>query len=221
MEGDKTGMGNKGTKGLKWTTLTLTLAAGVWTGTHWTTLANSLGGDASAAASTGAAGSSAAVPGTAEDPVVTKSYVDQRLAELGLGSGGSGGGTPTATPASTATPTATATPKPTATPGGGSTDGGSEDDGAIKVINVPAGKTLIAADGAEVVVRAGKAVAYSPDSNGIADVTDGIDIKSGAAVPQNHLILFPRGGRGVSSAPGMKTGLTVMVKGSYEIKMQP
>ncbi|SIQ84147.1 MULTISPECIES: hypothetical protein [unclassified Paenibacillus] len=219
-------MGNKGTKGLKWTTLTLTLAAGVWTGTHWTTLANSLGGDASAAASTGAAGSSAAVvPGTAEDPVVTKSYVDQRLAELGFGTGGSGGSTPTATPTPTptptATPTATTTPKPTAKPSGGGSDGGSEDDGGIKVINVPVGKTLIAADGAEVVVRAGKAVAYSPDSNGIADVTDGIDIKSGAAVPQNHLILFPRGGRGVSSAPGMKTGLTVMVKGSYEIKMQP
>jgi hypothetical protein len=195
------------------------VSAGVWVGTNWNAVKDTLGGQAFAAGLSSSSASVTAVPGTAEDPVVTKSYVDQRLAELGLGNGSSGDA-PAATSTEAPTPTPTGAPAAEGS-GGSSTDSGTETAGAIKVINVPAGKTLLAADGAEVVVRAGKAVAYSPDSNGIADVTDGIDIKSGSSVPQNHLILFPRGGRGISSAPGMKTGLTVMVKGGYEIKIQP
>ncbi|OXM14145.1 hypothetical protein [Paenibacillus herberti] len=190
----------------KWSVGALVLATGVWTGTQWDTIANSLGGQASAAEATNAPSS---VPGTVDDPVVTKSYVDQKIAELKNGGGGTG-----------STPAATATPKPSTAPSTAPSPGDSPEpaDSGIKVINVPIGKTLIAADGAEVVVRGGKAVAYSPDSNGIADVTAGVDIKSGSSVPQNHLILFPRGGRGVGSAEGMKSGLTVMVRGEYEIK---
>ncbi|QJC53793.1 hypothetical protein HGI30_21210 [Paenibacillus albicereus] len=185
----------------------IALAAAIGVGTQWQAIQATWSGEAYAS-SAGTTASVGTVPGTADDPVVTKSYVDQKIAEALKG----GAVAPTSTPSPTQSPTSA----PTATPG--SSAGGSTDDGGIKVINVPAGKTLIAADGAEVVVRGGKAVAYSPDSNGIADVTDGVDIKSGASVPQNHLILFPRGGRGVGSAEGMKTGLTVMVRGAYEIK---
>ncbi|MCM3747565.1 hypothetical protein M3223_09370 [Paenibacillus pasadenensis] len=178
----------------------LVLTAGILIGANWSSIAAHLEGQAAAAS---ADNTPSSAPGTADDPVVTKSYVDQKIAELKAGGGGSN-------------PTPSPTPQTTPTPGSG--DGEESDEDSFRVINVPVGKTLVAADGAEVVVRAGKAVAYSPDSNGIADVTAGTNISSGSSVPQNHLILFPRGGRGVGSAAGVKSGLTVMIRGGYELQ---
>lgn len=138
-------------------------------------------------------------PGSTQDPVVTKSYVDQQIAAA-LGQGGGGGGT-------TAPPT---TPPPT-TPGVATPQ--------VEVVNVPIGKTLIADQGAQFVVRAGIALAFSQDVDGISDVTDGKDIKNGQAVPKNHLILFPRDGRGIAPDPTVnKNQLVVLVSGGYTIK---
>ncbi|MFD0590644.1 hypothetical protein ACFQZE_21885 [Paenibacillus sp. GCM10027627] len=136
---------------------------------------------------------SAITPGSIEDPVVTKSYVDEQLAKLGAG-GSTGGGN------------------------GNGNNNGSGTSAALEVVEVPVGKTLIALAGAEAVVRVGKAVAYSSDSNGISDLTDGTDIKSGKDVPANHLIWFPRDGRGIQGHPDEKKPLTVLVKGDYTIK---
>ncbi|RJX36995.1 hypothetical protein D3P09_25835 [Paenibacillus pinisoli] len=134
---------------------------------------------------------SAVTPGTIEDPVVTKSYVDEQIAKL------NGGGNP------------------------GNNNGNSGEAGAsvkLEVVEVPVGKTLMASAGAEVVVRVGKAVAYSSDTNGISDLTGGVDIKSGKDVPTNHLIWFPRDGRGIKGHPDETNVLTVLVKGNYTIK---
>lgn len=135
---------------------------------------------------------SAVTPGTIEDPVVTKSYVDEQIAKLNGGSGNTG-----------------------------NNNGGSGETGVsvkLEVVEVPVGKTLMASAGAEVVVRVGKAVAYSSDTNGISDLTGGVDIKSGKDVPTNHLIWFPRDGRGIKGHPDEKNALTVLVKGNYTIK---
>ncbi|MCM3628093.1 hypothetical protein M3194_12025 [Paenibacillus glycanilyticus] len=132
--------------------------------------------------------SNAAVPGSADDPVVTKSYVDEQIAKAG----GSGGGT---------------TQPET---GGGSAK--------LEVVSVPNGKTLIANEGTEVVVRAGKAIVYTTDSNGIADLTDGKDLTNGKSIPANHHILFPRAGRGVTTDPSYTKSLTLLVRGSYVIQ---
>ncbi|MBW7475010.1 hypothetical protein K0T92_09655 [Paenibacillus oenotherae] len=155
------------------------ISAGIAIGTQWPTRAE---GEAAQAA-----------PGSVDDPVVTKSYVDGKIAGL---TGSNNGGKD------------------------GSTQEGTKEAESVKIVNVSPGQMLIAKDGSEAVVRAGKAVAYSPDSNGIADVTDGTDIKSGSRVLNNHLILFPRGGRGLMPESGQKNGLTVMVTGGYEIKDQ-
>ncbi|WP_223285352.1 hypothetical protein [Paenibacillus sp. PL91] len=125
-------------------------------------------------------------PGSVEDPVVTKSYVDEQLAKLGGGS-----------------------------VGGGTTPG---TDSALEVVTVPAGKTLMAGQGTEVIVRVGKAIAYSSDASGIADLTGGTDLTKGKAVPTNHLLLFPREGRGILPDPNQKNGLTVLVNGSYTLQ---
>ncbi|MBB6732294.1 hypothetical protein [Cohnella zeiphila] len=125
-----------------------------------------------------------ATPGSTDDPIVTKSYVDQKLAEI------QGGGTATAPAASS----------------------------KLEVVNVPIGKKLMVDAGGEVIVRNGKALAYSTDANGLSDVTDGIDLTSGKAIATNHLILFPRAGRGIEPDPKQKYGLTVLVRGNYSLQ---
>jgi hypothetical protein len=148
------------------------VGAGVWVGVNF--------------ASPLEAESNALTPGSVEDPVVTKSYVDEQLAKLG--SGAVGGGTAPA------------------------------QDSALEVVTVPAGKTLMAGQGTEVIIRVGKAIAYSSDASGIADLTGGTDLTKGKAIPTNHLLLFPREGRGILPDPNQKNGLTVLVKGSYTLQ---
>lgn len=144
-------------------------------------------------------------PGTADDPVVTKSYVDQQIQKALQG------GT-----IATQTPTATATPAPAATAAPSTTPAQSSD--AVVIVDVKPGQILIAGAGAEFIVRAGKAVIYSQDSNGVADLTDGVDLLNGLAAPSNHLLSFPRDGRGISVQDGQTLGLVVMVRGSYTLK---
>ncbi|MFC0335152.1 hypothetical protein ACFOLF_19575 [Paenibacillus sepulcri] len=174
-------------KGWKLTAAAVVIGAGLWAGFEWPSMAE---GDVT----------TAVTPGSVDDPVVTKSYVDQKIAALSGGNSNSGG---------TASEDK---PVPEEQEPG-------EANNTTNIVTVPVGKTLIAKDGAQMVVRAGKAIAYSPDSNGIADVTDGADIKSGSRVLNNHLIMFPRGGRGILPEPGQKYSLTVMVMGGYEIKV--
>ncbi|RUT33288.1 hypothetical protein EJP77_06450 [Paenibacillus zeisoli] len=141
-------------------------------------------------------------PGTADDPVVTKSYVDQQIQKALGGSAGSGSTTPT----------------PGTGSGTGSSTGGSAASDGIEVVTLKPGQTLIAKAGAEFIVRAGKAIIYSADANGVADLTDGKDIANGEPAAGNHLLSFPREGRGIQVADGQKMSLTVMVRGGYVIK---
>jgi len=164
-------------KSIKLASVIAVLGAGIWVGTLWPSIVKGDG--------------VSLTPGSVEDPVVTKSYVDEQIAKLGSGSVGGGNN-------------------------GGSN--GSGESTTLEVVEIPVGKTLMAAAGAEVVVRVGKAVAYSSDTNGISDLTGGKDIKKGYLVPTNHLIWFPREGRGIQGASDETKPLTVMVKGSYTLQ---
>lgn len=166
-------------KALKVLGAAVIVTAGVWIGM---TMAQPLEAD------------SAITPGTIEDPVVTKSYVDEQIAKLSGGVTTPGGST------------------------GGSTGSGGTEASALEIVELPVGKTLMVSAGGEAVVRVGKAVAYSSDSNGISDLTGGVDIKSGNDVPTNHLIWFPRDGRGIKGHPDETVPLTLMVRGTYTIK---
>ncbi|ULO07936.1 hypothetical protein H1230_03505 [Paenibacillus sp. 19GGS1-52] len=146
-------------------------------------------------------------PGTADDPVVTKSYVDQQIQKALQG------GT-ISTPTQTAPIAPTAIASPTTAP---TQDAGNKGN-AIEIVDVKPGQTLIAAAGAEFIVRAGKAVIYSQDSNGVADLTDGKDLTNGQAAPSNHLLSFPRDGRGIAVQSDQTLALVVMVRGGYTLK---
>lgn len=187
-------------KGMKVTMSAILLAGGLWAGSLLNITAEGAG-----------VGSQ---PGTAEDPVVTKSYVDQQIQKALQGGNISA---PTQAPAPSATTAPAATAAPTKAPSSGTGSTGTTGN-ASEIVDVKPGQTLIASAGAEFIVRAGKAVIYSQDTNGVADLTDGVDLANGAAAPMNHLLSFPRDGRGINVANGQTLGLVVMVRGGYTLK---
>lgn len=150
------------------------------------------------------ASSSSMTPGSVDDPVVTKSYVDEQIKQALNGKGTTGGSSSNS--------------------GGSNSNSGNSNSGtnaeadAIEIVQLAVGKVLVAEGGAEAVVRTGDAVAYSTTNVGISDLTAGVDITNGKKVPTNHLIWFPRDGRGIQAAPNAKNGLIIMVKGNYTIE---
>lgn len=142
------------------------------------------------------------VPGTAADPVVSKSYMDAQVAILQtqiktlqeqidkLSAGQSGSETPS-TPATPAE-----VPK-------------------FVVVKVDAGKSLIGSASAEIILRSGTATAIAGASGGVSDLTGGTDLSTGTNVSKNHLLIIPADdGRGIRCT----TTCYVMVKGDYTLQ---
>lgn len=150
-------------------------------------------------------------PGTADDPVVTKSYVDEQIAKA------LGGKVPSST--NNAMPdkkddiTKTTVPSASAP-----TDTTTAANNEVKVVELKPGKKLIAKAGAEFIVRNGYAVVYSMDASGAIDITDGTEIFHNQAVKKNHLLSFPRDGRGIQVQDGQTYNVTVMVRGGYSVQ---
>lgn len=186
----------------------LAIGVGVWVGSVY---------------SNTAIGAGTIQPGTADDPVVTKSYVDQQIQQAlggkistGSGNTSSGADSNTGTGSNTGS-TGTGNSSNT----GGETTlpplvSGASD--ALEIVMVKPGQQLIGATGAEFIVRSGKAVIVSEGTNGVADLTDGVDLTNGQEAPNNHLLSFPKDGRGITVLDGNKYSLTVMVRGGYSLK---
>ncbi|WP_409343762.1 hypothetical protein [Paenibacillus sp. MBLB4367] len=133
-----------------------------------------------------------AQPGTSNDPLVTKSYVDELVQKkVAEEVAKMKDGTP-----------ATPTPAPNASE-------------SVTVVELKANQTLLAAAGAEFIVRTGKTLIVSSDENGVPDVTTGKDIAPNGIIETNHLLIFPREGRGIKPDPKNKDAIFVMVKGNY------
>jgi hypothetical protein len=83
------------------------------------------------------------------------------------------------------------------------------------VVQMEAGQSLICEESTELIVRSGEASAVGNLlGDGISDVTGGVDIATGTVVPTNHLIIIPRtDGRGIMTS----TMCYIMVKGKYTI----
>jgi hypothetical protein len=89
-----------------------------------------------------------------------------------------------------------------------------EAGGAFVPVEVAAGLRVIGGAGAEIILRSGEAAAIGNENNGVSDLTDGLDLPTGAVVQQNHLLLVPRDdGRGIAAT----TDMWVMVRGAYTI----
>jgi len=85
---------------------------------------------------------------------------------------------------------------------------------AYQPVSVPGGSTLFGAEGTEIILRSGRAAARVPGQNGIIDSTAGLDLMNGAEISQNHNLIIPReDGRGVTAL----TDAWFIVRGEYTI----
>ena len=136
-----------------------------------------------------------AEPGTSDDPLISKSYIENqlmpqikqyiesRLAEVGGGGSSSGAAAVTAD--------------------------------KFNVVNASAGQQIICSAGTELILRMGSASVIATEKGGIADTTDGFDLADGTFMPANHLLIVPvSDGRGVRAT----TDIIVMIKGGYTVK---
>lgn len=83
--------------------------------------------------------------------------------------------------------------------------------------NLNEGTRVIFGKNAEVIIRAGGGVVIPGSTGeGFSDLTDGIDLRGGIAIPKNHLLLVARDdGRGIYVSMNQTY---IMVKGTYQIK---
>ncbi|NDL67658.1 hypothetical protein [Anaerotalea alkaliphila] len=127
-------------------------------------------------------------PGSMQDPLVTKSYVDQKIAEI------------SGVVEVPATEPAPAVEIPT-----------------FVVVQAKAGQQVLCEESTELILRAGKAAAIgNSGGDGLSNVTLGADLKDGQDVPMNHLLIIPRtDGRGIKV---LQDNTFVMVRGSYSIR---
>ncbi|MHC1696252.1 MAG: hypothetical protein AB9835_13495 [Eubacteriales bacterium] len=139
--------------------------------------------------------SGSASPGSADDPLVTLSYVKQVLQpqiEASLINKLSGTGMTT----------------PTSPTGGGA---------EFKVVELKNGQILRPVGSLEVVLRSDSASVISPfPSQGLSDLTAGGELLGGTVIPINHLLLIPRAdGRAVKATSEL---VFIMVRGEYTIE---
>lgn len=82
-------------------------------------------------------------------------------------------------------------------------------------VMVTVGQTIYGKEGTEIILRSGKGTAVVPTREGIANITTGQDLKNGAFIGRNHLLITPRDdGRGIK----VTENAWFLVKGDYSIK---
>lgn len=134
----------------------------------------------------------AANPGSDEDPLISKSYIDNVLMpqiysyiDKAVGSSG--------------------TDRPTG------------ETSAFEVVNISPGQRLTAGAGTELILRMGSGTIIGSMRGGISDTTDGVDLADGTPIPPNHLLIVPLAdGRGLQL--DNNGDAIVMVKGSYTLE---
>lgn len=136
----------------------------------------------------------AAEPGSAKDPLVTLSYlnetffndvmkrVDQKIADRNQQLGGQ--------------------------------SAGSSQSANFVLVELSKGQTLTGGVGCEVMLRIGKAVCASPSAPGLIDETSGTSLNNGSALVQNHMYMMTIEGRGVKASTDT---VKVLVRGAYTI----
>ena len=161
-------------------------------------------------------------PGSDSDPLVTKSYVDQKIAQLsaqiGSGSGSGSGTVNNATIAQLQTDVGDLTKF--------IIDALSEiealktrvaglENGFI-VVEATAGQKIILAGGSEAILRSGSAEAIVGTNGGLVDASVGGDInKNGMKIPVQHLLISARSdGRGML----IKEKSYLLIRGSYTVQ---
>lgn len=133
--------------------------------------------------------------GSSDDPLVAKSYVDDQINQVlkvinnTIGSD---------------------------TSSGSSSNTNMQISGSsFKPVLVEVGQTIYGKEGTEIILRSGKGNAVVPGAEGIANITNGLEVKNKNTVNKNQLLIIPRDdGRGIK----VTEKAWFLVKGDYEIK---
>lgn len=82
-------------------------------------------------------------------------------------------------------------------------------------VKLPKGKALLTGESTEIIVKGGKCTAITSKSGGVMDIVTGKDLKAAEAVVSNRVLLsLQNDGRGVRAS----IDSTIWVKGTYTIK---
>lgn len=133
----------------------------------------------------------AASPGTAEDPLVSKSYVEKLINEA-FQNNSTGNNTVISNPSVNTSNSAS----------------------SYVPVNVKIGQKLIGEEGTEIILRSGRGFGYVSTESGIVDITQGTEIFNNEEIIKNHMLIIPRDdGRGVR----IVEDAWFLVKGGYKI----
>lgn len=166
--------------------------------------------------------SSSGNPGSVQDPLVTKSYVDSKILEIGHSapdqpSGGSSLDMDELIEQIDLIIDLKLKEKGVTGGGDTSSDSGKTVEGFVfqPIGPIKAGSLLIGEQGTEMILRSGSAMVIAEGINGLQDITDGVDLAAKVSVPLNHLLIVPRtDGRGIF----IEQDSFVMLRGTYEIQ---
>jgi hypothetical protein len=159
-------------------------------------------------------------PGSNQDPIVTKSYVDAKIAEALANYTGTPQGTST-------TDTSTFEAKLTEIENdlrnlereynySSLAVAGAIEKTVFSVVQASKGQKLLLGEGTEIILRAGNANAISGPGGDLSNLTTGVSVANGSKIDQNHLILSSReDGRGLAV---ISDTIWVMIKGSYKVQ---
>jgi hypothetical protein len=151
----------------------------------------------------------AATIGSEDDPLVSKSYVDNKIEQVLTLINGNG------TTTSASVDTDAIVSEVLEQINSGDLTGGSVAVDGYAPVSVAVGQTIYGGEGTELILRAGKGKVVISGEDGIADITTGNELKSGSTVTKNHLLIVPRADdRGVK----VSEAAWFLVKGTYEIK---
>lgn len=133
--------------------------------------------------------------GTQSDPLVTLSYVNERLYPQLVEK------------ISEEADRAAEEVRQSVAQSGGSTD-------TYSVVSLSSGQKLIGQVGCEILLRIGSAAVSAADAPGLVDMTDASSLNNGSALKQNHLYMVTIGGNGIKATSAVK----VIVRGDYSIQ---
>lgn len=126
--------------------------------------------------------------GTQDDPLVSKSYVDDKINQvLEIVNGGSVSVDGTIAPAG----------------------------GNYQPVYASVGQVVLGGEGTEIILRSGKANIYIEGVDGLVDATTGKNLTTGDVATSNHIMIVPRDdGRGVK----VTEAAWFLIKGDYTIQ---
>lgn len=141
---------------------------------------------------------------TLEDPIVTKSYVDEQLKEIKQ-QNNSNGSSKSQKQIEQYIDEKIKTINKDA-----------ESNTPYTVLEMQPNQKLIGKSGTEIILRGGQAKAIGNNNgDGLSNITSGNDVKNDKKIELNHLLIIPRNdGRGIS----FQSKSWIMVRGDYYIK---